>query len=73
MAIDRQQLRTRIQALYAREHAELGEKGTLEMLERARQWDLAGSLRAGGVLVFPHAGVHDCGHQIAGVVLKDPR
>jgi len=62
------QLQQDILALYAREHAELGEAGTLEHLERARQWDLSGTLRAGGVLVFPHAGVKDCGYQIAACV-----
>jgi len=46
----------------------MGERGTLERLEQARQWNLAPTLRAGGVLVFPHAGVLDCGHQIAAVV-----
>jgi hypothetical protein len=30
--------------------------------------DLAPTLAAGGVAVFPHAGVFDCGHQVASVV-----
>jgi hypothetical protein len=68
MKLDRQNLREEIHALYRSEHATMGERGTLERLERARQWDLAATLRAGGVLVFPHAGVLDCGHQIAAVV-----
>jgi hypothetical protein len=46
----------------------MGERGTLERLERAREWDLAPTLAAGGVAVFPHAGVLDCGHQIAAAV-----
>jgi hypothetical protein len=66
--LDRQALQQAIHALYRAEHAALGEAGTLALLERARQWDLAPVLRAGGVLVFPHAGVADCGHQIAAVV-----
>jgi hypothetical protein len=66
--LDRDQLQKDIFALYEREHAELGEKGTLEHLERARQWDFSGTLRAGGVLVFPHTSVHDCGYQIAACV-----
>lgn len=65
---DRIQLRQRIHQLYAREHAQLGEKGTYRMLDEARRWDLAPTLRTGGVAVFPHAGVLDCGHQIAAVV-----
>jgi hypothetical protein len=62
------QLQKDIHALYNREHAELGEKGTLAHLEKARQWDLSGTLNSGGVLVFPHAGVADCGYQIAAAV-----
>lgn len=68
MELDRDQLQRDIWALYTREHAELGEAGTLQHLERGRQWDLSGTLRAGGVLVFPHAGVQDCGYQIAACV-----
>jgi hypothetical protein len=40
----------------------------LSHLERGRQWDLSGALKAGGVLVFPHAGVGDCGYQVAACV-----
>ena len=65
MKLNREQLQKDIHALYAKEHAELGEAGTLRQLEEARQWDLSGTLSGGGVVVFPHAGVHDCGHQIA--------
>ncbi len=68
MKRDLQRLREEIHALYRAEHAALGEAGTLELLERARQWDLAPTLRAGGVVVFPHAGVLDCGHQVAAAV-----
>lgn len=63
--MERDQLQEAILKLYRDEHAALGERGGLERLERARQWDLAPVLRAGGVVVFPHAGVADCGHQIA--------
>ncbi len=66
--LDRDQLQKDIFALYEREHEELGEKGTLEHLERGRQWDFSGTLSGGGVLVFPHAGVQDCGYQIAACV-----
>jgi hypothetical protein len=58
----------RIHQLYDRDHAALGEAGALRLLDRARRWDLAATLRAGGVVVFPHATVHDCGHQIAAAV-----
>src|SRR6185436_16027519 len=68
MKLDLPKLQEEIQALYRSEHQAIGESGTLALLERARQWDLAPVLRAGGVLVFPHAGVADCGHQIAAVV-----
>ena len=46
----------------------MGERGTLERLDRAREWDLAPTLVAGGGVVFPHAGVLDCGHQVAAAV-----
>ena len=68
MELDRDALQKKVHALYAREHAELGEAGTLAHLERAEQWQLASTLSAGGLLVFPHAGVHDCGYQIAACV-----
>jgi len=68
MQLDRQTLQQEIHALYRAEHATMGEHGTLDRLEQARQWDLSSTVRAGGVLVFPHAGVLDCGHQIAAVV-----
>lgn len=68
MDYDLDQLHADILEMYRREHEALGEQGTLALLKRGRQWDLAPVLRAGGVLVFPHAGVADCGHQIAAVV-----
>lgn len=68
MELDRDQLQNDILDLYRREHAALGEKGTLELLERGREFDLSDTLSAGGVIVFPHSGVADCGHQIATAV-----
>jgi hypothetical protein len=68
MKLDRDKLRHDIRRQYAAEHEALGREGTLRLLEVARQWDLSSTLDAGGVLVFPHAGVADCGHQIAAVV-----
>lgn len=64
----RQQMRAEIHTLYAREHAELGAEGTLRLLDESRRWDLSETVAAGGVLVFPHAGVKECGHQIAAAV-----
>jgi hypothetical protein len=66
--LDRDQLQNDILAMYKREHEELGETGTLELLEKGQDHDLSGTLSAGGVLVFPHTGVADCGHQIATAV-----
>ncbi len=68
MSIDRQKLRQEIHALYRREHEALGEHGTRQRFEQARQWNLAPTLKAGGVLVFPHTSVLDCGHQTAAVI-----
>ena len=68
MKLNRTKLQKEIHALYGREHAALGESGTLDLLERARQWDLSDTLANQGVIVFPHAGVADCGHQIAAAV-----
>jgi hypothetical protein len=66
--LDRLRLKQRIHELYRREHGELGERGTLELLERGREWELAPTLAAGGVVVFPHAGVRDCGQHVAAAV-----
>ncbi len=66
--LDRDRLQRDIHALYEREHAALGEAGTLAHLERAEAWDFAPTLAAGGVLVFPHVSVLDCGYQVAAAV-----
>ncbi len=72
MAIVFDELQREIHALYAREHAALGEQGTLALLERGKalsdQFGLGSTLANGGIAVFPHAGVTDCGHQIAACV-----
>jgi hypothetical protein len=68
MELDRDQLQQDILQLYREEHEALGEAGTRRQLEEARHWDLSGTLAAGGVIVFPHAGVGDCGYQIAAAV-----
>jgi len=72
MELERDQLQKDIIELYTREHKELGEVGTGYHLGRgyelAKQYDLASTLSNKGVLVFPHAGVQDCGYQIAACV-----
>jgi len=68
MGLDRDQLQDDILALYRREHNELGETGTLELLEKGQELDLSSTLEAGGVIVFPHSDVADCGHQVASAV-----
>ena len=60
--------RAQIYSQYESEHAALGKEGTLRLLEAGEQWNLAPVLDAGGVLVFPHISVADCGHQVAAVV-----
>jgi hypothetical protein len=63
-----EQLRREIHGLYESEHVTLGEQGTLDMLDAARQWDFAPTLQAGGVVVFPHTNPLDCGIQTAAAV-----
>jgi hypothetical protein len=46
----------------------LGQEGGLRLLDAGRAWDLAPTLRAGGAIIFPHATIHVCGHQIAAAV-----
>ena len=52
----------------ANEHARLGSEGAIRLLDAGRAWNLASTLRAGGAVVFPHAGLEVCGHQIAAAV-----
>jgi len=49
-------------------HTHLGSSGAHKILTAARAWDLAPALRAAGSLIFPHAGIEVCGHQIAAAV-----
>jgi hypothetical protein len=68
MDLDRDQLQNDILDQYRREHEALGDQGMLELLERGREWDLSATLANGGVIVFPHGGVADCGHHTAAAV-----
>ena len=68
MKLERDKLQEDILRLYRAEHEALGVDGALRLLDEARQWELSGALAQGGVVVFPHAGVADCGHQVAAAV-----
>ena len=68
MKLDRDKLQDDIHKLYREEHQALGEAGTDRLLDAGKQWDFSETLRSGGVIAFPHAGVADCGHQIAAAV-----
>lgn len=66
-SLDRTGLRTKVNDMYARELAELGDE-TFQMLDEARKWDLAPALSAGGVVTFAHVNVRDCGMHVAAAV-----
>ena len=68
MKLDRDKLQDDIHKLYREEHEALGAAGTNRLLDAGKQWDFSETLRAGGVIAFPHASVADCGHQIAAAV-----
>ncbi len=68
MKPDYEQLRADLHRVYKEEHDALDEAATLCLLEEGRRWNLAPTLEAGGVLVFAHAGVNDCGHQAAAAI-----
>ena len=66
--LDRKALNSYIHNMVREEHAALGEQGVQDLLDRGRQWRLGETLRQGGSILFPHAGIQDCGHQIAATV-----
>lgn len=68
MIEDREKFREEIVAYYLKEHEELGKDGTLRQLEEGRQWNLTATLNNGGVIVFPHVNVGDCGQHVAATV-----
>jgi hypothetical protein len=68
MDLDRESLKRDIWALYRREHEALTSGQVAGMMDWGQDLLLEHTLDNGGVLVFPHAGVADCGHQIAAVV-----
>ncbi len=65
---DPPQLQKHIYGQYNRQHAELGEQSTLDHLERGKKFDLSDTLKNGGVLIFPHTNVKDCGYQVGACV-----
>lgn len=53
----------------SREHQNaLGDVGTQNIMNAGRHWRLAPVLTSGGAIVFPHATLSVCGHQIAAAV-----
>ncbi len=68
MDLDRTALQKDINALYEREHDELGDSGTYRMLDEGRRWNLSGTLANGGVVGFAHVHVADCGVHVAAAV-----
>ncbi len=68
MDLDRTALQKDINALYEREHDELGDSGTYRMLDEGRRWNLSGTLANGGVVGFAHVNVADCGVHVAAAV-----
>jgi hypothetical protein len=63
--LDRQALKKFVFKMMEDERAELGEKGLDRVLEAGRRWKLGQTLKEGGSIVIPHAGLKVCGHQIA--------
>ena len=59
MKLDRDRLQEDRHKLYRQEHEALGEEGTARLLDEGREWDFSETLRSGGVIAFPHAGVAD--------------
>ena len=55
-------------ALYTAHHKALSAEQVDHFLAKGRQWQLAPVLQAGGVVVFPHAAVQDCGQHVAAAV-----
>jgi hypothetical protein len=56
-------------AIYTAQHAALTPQQVDQILAQGRQWQLGDVLQAGGVVVFPHAAVLDCGYQVAAAVI----
>lgn len=68
MKLDRPALRVYIEQSFAEERARLGDAGVSHLLDQGRKWKLVDTLNKGGAIVFPHAHLEVCGHQIAAAV-----
>lgn len=68
MKLDRPALGAYVHKMFAQERKRLGEDGVNRLLEAGQAWNLAPTLTAGGAVIFPHAGLEACGHQIAAAV-----
>ena len=68
MKLDRPGLGRRVHQGLAEERARLGRAGVDRLLDAGRAWNLAPTLTAGGSVIFPHAHLEACGHQIAAAV-----
>lgn len=55
-------------ALYTAHHAALTPAQVEQFLAQGREYRLGALLAAGGVVIFPHAAVTDCGHQVVAAV-----
>jgi hypothetical protein len=66
--MNRSALATYVANSYAQEREQLGPGGIDRLLEAGQAWNLAATLAAGGAVVFPHANLTSCGHQIAAAV-----
>ena len=52
----------------ARDQGVLGFSGACRLLDEGRRWNLSATLEHGGAVLFPHASIATCGHQIAAAV-----
>lgn len=68
MARDRQAVKMYMHQAIQQERDELGATGVHRLLDEAKKWNLGQTLKDGGCIVFPHARLKRCGHQIAAAV-----
>jgi len=68
MKLDRPSIGKYVFGRFAAEREQLGEEGIDRLLEQGRAWNLAPTLAGGGTVIFPHAHLGSCGHQVAAAV-----